>query len=211
MSKYLIILLVLICVQAQSQISLELNTGYLYYFTGNNTVNDFNYGFSLLVMDRIAKLKVATGVEYSTMFYHYDVSPENSNDYLTRRNYKLQYLNFPLLIILGNRLTNNLNIHPLGGLVFNKNINYSLISNYSDDPNEQILDLKSADDIGISLRCGASVSKKAGNRLTINFLPLADFKIKSNSSNQFRENDFRTIPNSFLSISIKIGLEYNFY
>lgn len=213
MRKIIFCLLLFFCAlktfsQDKDYFSTEFDANYYYYFVGNS-VNNFNYGFSLFISKYINKLKVSSGINYSTMSYYYDVTPITSPDYLRKREYSLKYFNFPIITnieIFSHKL---LSYSILLGGSFNKIIEYNIKSYYLNNEtlNENI-DIKN-ENIGVSIICGATISSLLSSRCKLNLSPFINYKVIPSYDSQ-RPN-YRNIPDDgLLTVGFKLGIEYLF-
>lgn len=193
--------------QKRDNFSVETNTNCSHYFMGGKTKNDFNYGFSLLLSRSINKIKISTGITYSTKYYYYNVHPQNSNDYLNKRNYRLQYINFPLTVNFINVDKKKLfYVNFLSGLVFNKLIKYNIISFFNNKSPLYEKDLEIESKLGLTLRLGTNISKTVSNSIILNVIPFFDLKLISNNDDQYL--DYKSTPDDWGSIGISIGIEF---
>lgn len=195
--------------QDKDYFSTEFDANYYYYFIGNNNSNNFNYGFSLLISKYINRLKVSSGIDYSTMSYYYDISPITSPDYLRKREYSVKYFNFPIfgnVEIISNKL---FSYSILLGGTFNKIIEYNIKSYYlyNETLNENI-EIKN-ENIGVSIICGATISSLLSSRCKLNLSPFINYKVIPGHDSQ-RPN-YRNIPDDgIISVGFKLGIEYLF-
>jgi hypothetical protein len=195
--------------QDKDYFSTEFDANYYYYFVGNNSSNNFNYGFSILISKYINKVKVSSGINYSTMSYYYDVTPITTPDYLRKREYSLKYLNFPIITnieIFSNKL---LSYSILLGGSFNKIIEYNIKSYYlyNETLNENI-DIKN-ENIGVSIICGATISGLLSSKCKLNLSPFINYKVIP--SNDSQRPNYRNIPDDgLLTVGFKLGIEYLF-
>ena len=214
MKKIFIFIILTICVfkmygQKENYFSIEGDVNYYYHFISKYTKNNFNYGFSVTLWQHIKKIKIGIGTNYSTKNYYYKVSPDISNSFANKREYKLKYLNFPFLLDVNILNPNNrLYINILSGIILNKVIDYDKITYYT---NKQPLYEKETDaemKLGLSLRLGSAVSYKINKNISFSATPFADFKLILNSISQ--QPDYSDLPDNRFSVGLKIGVEYLF-
>ncbi|HFB61969.1 MAG TPA: hypothetical protein ENJ69_03195 [Bacteroidetes bacterium] len=218
MKKYIFLALLLtgsLAVQAQEKGGMSLEAGAAYYhpFFGGNTKNNFNYGFSLLVSKRFRNVKVSAGIDYATKKYYYEVNPTGFNP-LTKREYDMQYLNFPFLVnITVARLSEKAELGLLTGLVLNKVAGYKIISTYANHPVSED-DLEIPASMGLTFRLGAAFSLPLGNRFRLNLTPFGDIKLVMNgnqdSSGDPYAGSYRNLPDNRFTLGIQAGMEYLF-
>ena len=218
MKKYIFLALLLtgsLAVQAQDKGGLSLEAGAAYYhpFFGGNTKNNFNYGFSLLVSKRFRNVKVSTGIDYATKSYYYDVKPFGINS-LTKREYDMQYLDFPFLVnITVAHLSEKAELGLLTGLVLNKVVGYKIISTYANNPVPED-DLEIPATLGLTFRLGAAFSLPLGNRFRLNLTPFGDIKLVMNgnqdSSSDPYAGSYRNLPDTRFTLGFQAGVEYLF-
>ena len=188
--------------QPKSNISVEGNLNYYYHFFGE-TRNMFNYGFSILVYNSFGKVKAGAGIDYSTKYYYFDVTPEFSNNYLYKKEHKLQYIDFPFLVFLGNDINKKFHASAMGGLVISKLVKYDENSYFYDKaPVYESKNTRS--NLGLSFRLGAEISTRLGHHIFINLTPFGDYKFI------LTKDDNRDIPDNNISLGIGIGVEYIF-
>jgi hypothetical protein len=188
--------------------SSEIDANYYYYFTGNNTNNDFNYGFSLLLSRKLDRLKISSGLSYSTLKYYYTADPTPTNS-LEKREYNLRYLNVPLLVAyycLDSK--KNVNILIESGLIVNTVVSYNITSYYLNQPTIDEEGSFSDNNFGLTFRLGTNISSVLINRFILNAGPFVDYKFINNGEGN--SPDYRNIPDVNLSIGFRVGVEYNF-
>lgn len=218
MNKYLFLVLLLtgsIAVQAQDKGEMSLQAGAVYYypFFGGNTKNKFNYGFSLLVSKSFRNVKVSAGIDYATKKYYYKVNPVGFNS-LTKREYDMQYLDFPFLVnITVDRLSEKAELGLLTGLVLNKVVGYKIVSTYANNPvSEDNLEIPAT--MGLTFRLGAAFSLPLGNRFRLNLTPFGDIKLVMNgdqdNSGDPYAGSYRNLPDNRFSAGFQAGAEYLF-
>ena len=121
--------------QQKENFSIETDVNYYYYYISHNTRNSFNFGYSLLGSYKFNKYKVSSGVNFSTQDSYYNVIPDESSNFLEKRNYNLKYINFPFLMSYMISSSLKYKTDLLGGVVFNRVIKYDIASYYSNkDP-----------------------------------------------------------------------------
>lgn len=194
--------------QEENKFSIGLDANYLHHYLDRDTKNNFNYGFSFLMSEKIAKIKISFGLNFSTLNYNYIVKPsDNAALYLRKEEYKVQYLNFPLLVFFNINSIRLTNINPFVGIIGNKVINYDVVSYYLNTPPVYKNDIDIIQNIGFTFRAGANVSKTINKHFTLNTALFSDCKFVKNgvSSSHGSEN----IPDPGISIGFKIGFDYN--
>lgn len=189
-------------------LSIESGFSYYYHFMGGATNNNFNYGFSLLLSHTVGKVKVSTGIDYSTKFYYYTVSEVQPANHLLKRNFRIQYLDFPFLANTSVLHIKQFNMSILSGLVLNKVLHYKIVSYYSGIPPFEE-EPKIPKTFGLSLRIGATLSMFVKNHVILNIVPFTDVKLVLNG-NDDSPNYNEGIPDNRFSLGLKIGVEYAF-
>ncbi len=214
MKKPIFIFILFICtfsVQGQSKngISVEIDANYFHYFMGENTGNNFNYGFSFLVSRTQAGVKISTGIEYATKDYYFQYPGPTGASRLIKRNFRMQYANIPFLVTVRVKKTKKLNISGLSGLVLKKLLSYDIVSSYADQPrSEEIIEVPKAP--GLSARLGLQFSVQTGKKMNVIFAPFTEISLVSSSNGDEGPNYNNGIPNQLLSFGIKVGIEYPF-
>lgn len=188
--------------QKKNNISVQGDISYYYHFFGSSK-NLFNYGFSLLVFNSFKSVKAGFGIDYATKFYYFNVEPEASNNYLNKKENKLQYIDFPILVYIGNDFKKQFHASAMLGLVLNKLIKYEVNSYYEEKA--PVYETKNTQsNIGLTLRLGAEISKKLGRHVFLNITPFGDYKFVQT------KGDNEEIPDNNISLGIHAGVEYFF-
>lgn len=191
--------------QEENKYSIWIDANYLFHYIERDTRNNFNYGFSLLMTEKIAKIKVGIGINYSTLNYNYTVKPMDYEAfYLKKREYKVQYLNFPLLVFFNINSGKLMNVDPYVGIIANKVINNEVVKYYIDTPPFREEDIARTRNLGFTFRVGVNVSKTISEHIILNVAPFADFKFVTNGLH----TAYYELPDSRVSIGFKIGFEY---
>ena len=109
MKKHILIILLIIYSatsygQNENNYSIGIDANYLHHNLSENMERDLNYGFNLLLSQKVAKIKVSIGMGYST--YNVNWKPDivdvfSDNRY--KEEYKVKYLNFPILLFFNNK------------------------------------------------------------------------------------------------------------
>jgi hypothetical protein len=193
--------------QKKENFSIETDINYYYYYLGNNTKNPFNYGFSFLGSYIVNKLKVSSGINFSTQDSHYNVIPDASSNFLEKRDYNIKHINFPVLVYYAVYSSRKYKTAILGGVVFNRVIGYDITSYYSNrDPiiekNIEINNQKT----GVSVRLGIGISRYINQHLLITLSPFTDLKIETEQV-EYRPN-YHSLPSYRLSHGLKLGIGY---
>lgn len=188
--------------------SVEIDGNYLQHSVSSNSTDLFNYGVSLLLSEKVAKIKFSTGINYATKYYYYDAVPSAYSGFEVRKEHRFQYINVPFLFTFGGNANDKMRIHFVGGVIYNRLIAYNLLTSYSNKPlvNERI-SVKSQNP-GFSLRLGVALSKRFHKNIVLNASPFCDFKFIRNYSEQ--SSPLQTIPDTMFSFGMKIGFEYIF-
>lgn len=205
MKKYFMIILMIIYStvsrgQEENKYSIGLDANYLYHNIGGDTGNNFNYGFSLLLAEKIAKIKVGIGINFSTLNY-----TDNPN-YANKLEYKIKYLNFPLLVFFNNNSIKSTKISPYVGIIVNKVIRYDQVSYHPNTAPTYQKDINLPRKLGFTFRAGVNVSKTISRNVVLNIAPFADFKFVTNG---YHSSAYDELPDSGLTFGFKVGFDYN--
>jgi hypothetical protein len=188
--------------------SIEIDANYYYYFEGDVVSNDYNYGFSGLLTYNLERTKWTTGINFSTKKYYYYTDPivvEN----ITKREYKLSYLNIPIFFSYKVNKSKTFDITPLIGVIFNNVLTYNITLQNVDGVKWKESGNTSQKKLGVSSRVGLNLSKLFGEEWKLNFGFFSDFKIVPDYKNQGYP-DYKDMPEGRVSFGIKIGVEYWF-
>ena len=198
--------------QNKSGMSLEAGAAYYYPFMGGTTKNNFNYGFSLLVSKRFRNVKVSAGIDYATKNYHYQVTP-TAFDPLAKREYDMQYLDFPFLVDVTVGHFPKADIGVLSGLILNKVVGYSIVSEYNHQPPVRENGLTIPATLGLTFRLGITFSIPLSQHFALNLIPFGDVKLINNgegADTNPHEGSYRTLPDNTFSLGFHTGVEYLF-
>lgn len=191
--------------QDKDYFSTEFDANYYYYFVGENKSNNLNYGFSLLVSKYIQKVKLSTGINYSTKSY----DSEGDQFYsIQKREYNIEYLNYPIIANIEIFTQRKFYSSILTGFTFNQIIDYNIKSYYLNGETlveNNLLDNKR---LGLAFMLGTALSKTVGNNYQIALTPFINYKIVPDHDNQ--RPDYKNIPDDKVFIGFKIGVEYLF-
>jgi hypothetical protein len=191
--------------QDKDYFSTEFDANYYYYFVGNNNSNNLNYGFSLLVSKYIQKLKFSTGINYSIKFYNSQGDPFYS---IEKREYNLEYLNFPIIANIEIFSHRKFRSSILTGFTFNHIIDYNIKSFYLNGETLTENNLLDNKKLGVTFMLGTTFSKLIGNKCLLNLSPFINYKLVPDHDNQ--RPDYNNIPDDKISIGFRIGIEYLF-
>ncbi len=208
MKKIILFIILIICVskiygQKKNYFSIEGDANYYYYFIGENNSNNFNYGFSIIISEYINKLKVSSGINYAIMSFDTQGDIFYS---IKNREYKIVYLNFPIIgnfeIISQNTFVSSILI----GVIFNHILDYNIKTYYLNGETLTENNIKENQKLGVTLTFGTTFSKSIGNKYTLNFSPFINYKLVSDHDSQ--RPSYRNLPNDKISLGFKIGIEY---
>ena len=189
--------------QEENNFSIGLGVDYLYPYISKTAHNKFNHGFSFLLSKNIAKIIVCSGINYSTLNYYFILGPS----YLNRKEYKVKYLNFPLLVFINFNSQKALNINPFVGFIANKTIYYNSVTyNLNKMPvndNSTLI----PKNLGLTFRVGLNFSKSITKQIFLNGGPFLDLKFIQNVNDY--TSSYYDIPDSRAAIGLKLGVEYN--
>ena len=214
MKKPIFLFILFICafsVQGQSKngMSVEIDANYFHYLMGENTENNFNYGFSFLVSRIQAGVIISTGIEYATKDYHFQYPEPTGASRLIKRNFRMQYANIPFFVEVLVIKANKSNLSVLSGLVLKKLLSYDIVSSYADQPqSEESIKIPKAP--GLSARIGLQLSAQIGKKTNINFSPFTEISLVPVSNGDEGPNYNNGIPNELLTFGMKVGIEYSF-
>jgi hypothetical protein len=194
--------------QGKGFFSTEIDANYYYYCSLGESTNKFNYGFSILISKYINRLKVSSGLNYSTKSYYYDVTPIASRNYLNKRDYKATYLNFPIVANIEIFSQRKFCSSILTGFMFNQIVYYNIKSYYLNGETLTENILLDNRRLGVSFIFGTTFSKLVGNKCQLNLSPFINYKLLSDHDNQ--RPDYKNIPDDKISIGFRIGIEYFF-
>lgn len=190
--------------QDKDYFSTEFDANYYYYFVGENN-NNLNYGFSLLVSKYIQKVKLSAGVNYSIKSYN---SQGDQFYSILKREYNLEYLNFPIIANIEIFSQRKFHSSILIGFTFNQITDYTIKSYYLNGKTLTENNLLDNKRLGISFVFGTTFSKLIGNKYLFNLSPIISYKLVSDHDNQ--RPDYKNIPDDKISIGVRIGIEYLF-
>ena len=210
MKKIIFFIILIICVskiygQKKNYFSIEGDANYYYYFIGENKSNNLNYGFSLHVSKYIQKLKLSTGINYSIKSYNSQGDPFYS---IEKREYNLEYLNFPMIANIKIFSHRKFRSSILTGFTFNHIIDYNIKSFYLNGESLTENNLLDNKRLGVTFMLGTTFSKSIGNKCLLNLSPFINYMLVPDHDNQ-RPN-YKNIPDDKLFIGFKIGIEYLF-
>ncbi len=149
------------------------------------------------------KLKLSTGINYSTKSYY---SQADINNSIAKREYDLKYLNIPIIANIELMSQKGVSISLLTGFVFNNIVDYNIETYFLNGDSENENDLLEDKKIGVTYMLGTTFSKSIGEKFILNMSPIANYKLIPDHSDQ-RPN-YKNIPNDRLSLGFKIGIEY---
>lgn len=208
MRKFILCLLLIIyssatyC-QEENKFALGLDADYLYPYVSKTAHNKFNHGFSLLMSKNIVKIIVSSGINYSTLNYYYTSEASYSN----RKEYKVRYLNFPLLVYFNYNSQKALNINPFVGIIANKIIYCNSVTYNSNKIPVNDKSTVIPKNLGWTFRVGLNFSKSISKQIFLNVAPFFDFKFVQNVNSY--TSSYYDIPDSRAAIGLKLGFDYN--
>lgn len=189
--------------QDKNLISSEIDANFYNYCISKENTNKFNYGFSLLFSRYLRKLKISFGINYSTKYYN---APGNAFFEVERREYNLQYLNFPIIMNYPVITKEKHFISFLTGITFNNIIDYRIRSYYYSGDIYIADNLLNQKSLGMSLNIGLTISVTTGKNTLFNLSPIISIKIVPDHDVQ--KYSYKNIPDDIFSIGLKIGIEY---
>lgn len=200
--------------QNNDKISIEADVNYFYHFIPNGK-NNFNYGLSFLASNRKEKVKISTGIIYSTKYYYFDNYHQDpySSSNIIKRKHRSQYLNIPLFLSIGKMDKEKISANLLVGVMLNLLQKYEQRTYYSDNPNAAVSKTAKSDKTGITIRLGGNFSKNISNRFLFNASPFCDLKIISNQGEVTPSHfpvDYAIVNDNIMSFGLKLGIEYLF-
>ena len=84
--------------QKSEHFSIEADLNYYHYFISQKRKSDCNTGYSLLFSYSEGNFKYSSGINYSTKNSYYHADPSSTTSQLTKREYKIQYINIPFIV-----------------------------------------------------------------------------------------------------------------
>ncbi len=192
--------------QRPEKLSAEVDMNFFHYLISQNRKNYFNYGYSILFSYSNDNFKVSSGINYSTKNSYYYGDP-SSFDQLIRRDYRLSYLNIPLLITYGHEPSRKFNVQFVGGIIFNNILDYDIVSYHTYGGPVYENDVDADQKTGISLRMGMNVSHAFNQRLILNLSPFIDFKFVLDHYDNYRPN-YKNLTDDRFLLGVKLGIEY---
>ena len=210
MKKKILFLIIAFCAlktysQNKDYFSTEFDANYYYYFVGNNNSNNLNYGFSLLASKYIQKLKFSTGISYSIKSYNSQGDPFYS---IQKREYNLEYLNFPIIANIELFSHRKFCSSILTGFTFNQIVDYNIKTYYQNGETLTENNLLDNRKLGITYMFGTTFSTFISNKCTVNLSPFINYKLVPDHDNQ--RPDYTNIPDDKIFIGFRIGIEYLF-
>jgi hypothetical protein len=191
--------------QDKDYFSTEFDANYYYYFVGNNNSNNFNYGFSILISKYINKVKVSSGINYSTKSYNTQGDPFWL---IEKREYNLDYLNFPIITNIEIFSHKKFSSSVLTGFTFNQIVDYKIKSFYLNGETLIEDNLLNDKKLGLTFLLGTTFSKSIGNKWLLNLSPFINYKLIPDHNDQ--RPDYKNIPDDRVFLGFKIGIEYLF-
>jgi hypothetical protein len=187
--------------------SMEADVNYYYYFISQKRKSDCNTGYSLLLSYTEGNFKYSSGINYSTKNSYYHADPSSSTSQLTKREYKLQYVNIPFIVSYGKKSLKKFSTQLVCGIIFNKIISYDITSYYLNDPSITEKSIDANKKTGISLRIGMNLRQSLNHKLYINYSPFIDYKATLDHQGD-SSPDFRNLTDDRLSVGVKVGIEF---
>ena len=191
--------------QDKDYFSTEFDANYYYYFVGDNSSNNFNYGFSILISKYINKVKVSSGINYSTKSYNTQGDPFWL---IEKRKYNLEYLNFPIITNIEIFSHRKFSSSVLTGFTFNQIIDYKIKSFYLNGETLIEDNLLNDKKLGLTFLLGTTFSKSIGNKWLLNLSPFINYKLIPDHNDQ--RPDYKNIPDDRVFLGFKLGIEYLF-
>jgi hypothetical protein len=191
--------------QDKDYFSTEFDANYYYYFVGDNSSNNFNYGFSILISKYINKVKVSSGINYSTKSYNTQGDPFWL---IEKREYNLDYLNFPIITNIEIFSHRKFSSSVLTGFTFNQIVDYKIKSFYLNGETLIEDNLLNDKKLGLTFLLGTTFSKSIGNKWLLNLSPFINYKLIPDHNDQ--RPDYKNIPDDRVFLGFKIGIEYLF-
>lgn len=191
--------------QNKSLLSAEADFNVYRYFINSNRSENFNYGFSFILTQNIKKIKVSTGINYATKNSYLNIQPVLS-DSMNRIDYKIKYLNFPVLITFNLYSFQKFDVKYVCGILFNKVVNYDIITHNVKKGSVTEKNIQAGQKTGASVRIGIVFENKMNHNFNINLSPFMDYKVKLDFNEQ-RPN-YRNLTNERFSLGLRIGIEY---
>lgn len=213
MKKTIVFILMAFCFfelysQEENCLSAEIDGSSYHYFMNEGRHNDFNYGYSFILSKYIHNIKVSFGANYSTKNTYLNIQPTSWLDSLNKIDYNISYLNFPIFVTFNVYSFNKLKITCLGGVVFNKIINYDITTHYQNKSKITEKNIQAGQNLGLSFRFGIGLTKSIFPNVNLNFSPFIDYKAMLDYREQ--RPDYRNLTDDRFSFGLKLGVEYLF-
>lgn len=195
--------------QTDSKYSIEFTPGYIYYAMDNVYENNFNYDFSLLAARKLSNvIKLKIGIGYSVKNFFYETEPTNFNDYFYKKEYKIKYLNIPILLSYSNPNQGKVSFELTSGIIINLPFDYDVIRFYKNNPDDINSNIKNRLKTGFSYRFGVGVSMKLSSSISIALSPYFDYKFILDTKDQ--RPHYLTLPEDRLKVGVELTICYNF-
>jgi hypothetical protein len=196
--------------QDKNCISAEIDGNGYYYFMNVNRYNNFNYGYSFILSRYIHKIKVSFGINYAkkNSYLNIHIEPTSWLDSLNKIEYDIKYLNFPIFVTFDLYSFNKVKINCLGGVVFDKIINYDITTHYQNKSNITEKNIQAGQKLGLSFRFGIGLTKAILPCVNLNLSPFIDYKVMLDYREQ--RPDYRNLTDDRFSFGLKLGVEYLF-
>jgi hypothetical protein len=187
--------------------SMEADMNYYHYFFSKNRKSDCNTGYSLLFSYAEDNFKYSSGMNYSTRNSYYHADPSSTPSQLTKREYKVQYVNIPFIVSYGKKSLKKFSTQLVGGIIFNKMIRYDITSYYQNGPSITEKNIDANRKTGISCRIGMNLRQSLNHRFYINYSPFVDYKAVY-EDRRYSNPDLRNFTVDRLSVGVKVGIEF---
>lgn len=190
--------------QGQDHFSIEVDANYFHYYFKGNSTNNFNYGFSILGSKYMHRLKVSSGINYSTRLYE---NPGSAFHFEKKLAYKIDYINIPVIFNVEIISYEAYRFSILTGLLLTHVIEHK-VDRY--DLNN-VITTKTFNDnkAGSTLTYGITLSWAMNKNFSLNLSP-SGFYIISPYHEYNPRDHYRTISVNRFYTGIKLGIEYSF-
>ena len=189
--------------KGKDHFSIEVDVNYFHYYFSGNSVNNFNYGFSLLGSKYMHRLKVSSGINYSTRYYE---NPGSAFHFEKKLDYSIDYLNIPVILNFGIISLESFRFSIITGLLLTYVIEHRIDIHYlNNEITPKNIDVKAA---GSTLSYGINLSWAMNNKFSFNLSPSGYYIINPYHDYNPR-NHYRTISVNRVYTGIKLGIEYS--
>jgi|GEM_PF-2030262 len=173
-------------------------------------IGKFNHGYSLLLSKYVSKLKISVGVNYSVFAYAENFSESNLSGQPIRKEYRMEYLSFPLILQPTLYSNEKYRFSLVAGVLFNKPLRHEATTVFDDPAKNQTTSSGSAVQQGFTLIGGFSVSRKLSDHFEVYLTPFVNYRTGIGINGDTSPNYPFIQESNLLQLGGKISLEYSF-